>query len=184
MAKEDWYFVIGTVLALVALVLAALSTDWKLVWGRLPVPTDYRHWCVFALILGSLAFSTIGWRYKILAQRPPIQFVAATQETIYGRNYLNEIVEIDNKIFDHCTFTDVRLFYRGVGPWSFKEVKFNGNIMIQTDSMPLKSYNELLNAAEKIKGKRPELFVFDSKGNLSPLSPPVINPPAKPQENK
>ncbi len=55
--KNDWYFAISSVLA----ILALLGLDWKLVKGRLPMPQLGWHNSLFVfLIVASLAVSAIG----------------------------------------------------------------------------------------------------------------------------
>ncbi len=60
MGKDDWYFIVSTVLGLIAL----LGMDWKLVLGRVSVNSQPREILVLVAIVGSLVMSGIGW-YKI-----------------------------------------------------------------------------------------------------------------------
>jgi hypothetical protein len=60
MGKDDLYFIVSTILALLALV----GMDWKLVKGRLTLPQLNRRSVLFlCLILASIGLSTFGW-YK------------------------------------------------------------------------------------------------------------------------
>jgi hypothetical protein len=65
MGKDDIYFIVGTVLA----ILALFGTDWNIVRGRLAVsmkPNRWREILVLLAVIGSLVFSGIGWyRYHL-----------------------------------------------------------------------------------------------------------------------
>ena len=67
MGKDDIYFAIGTLLA----VLALFGMDWKLVRGRLSVSgkPKRRERFLLVAVIGSLAISSIGW-YQ--AQHPNV----------------------------------------------------------------------------------------------------------------
>lgn len=61
------------------------------------------------------------------------EFERTKLETISRHAYLNETVEIDGKLFDHCVFKNSTLTYHGKGPVTFLESKFEGSILLQTD---------------------------------------------------
>ena len=61
-------------------------------------------------------------------------------ETINRHSYINERVEIDGKIFDHCRFTNAAFLYRGTGPTAFLESTFIGSTFLETSNQVAKSY--------------------------------------------
>jgi hypothetical protein len=73
MDKDDLYFFVSTALGLVA----CLGMDWKLVKGRLSMPSLNRRNLLFvSLILGSLGLSAFGW-HKSIARRDQITGLSA-----------------------------------------------------------------------------------------------------------
>lgn len=98
-------------------------------------------------------------------------------EVISGRNYLNETVDIDGRVFDHCTFTNVTFFYHGTGYADFKEVKFFGDILLKTDDRPAMAYMQLATDLKKYPGiKVGHVYGIDTKGGMTPID---TEPPAK-----
>lgn len=147
MNRDDWYFIIATVLAIPAL----LGTDWKLVRGRLTVPTNpsrRRELLMLLAIVGSLTISSFGW-YK--AEHPHVDtWQSPTQQTIYAKSYINETVEIDGKTFDRCTFENVKLLYHGLGPVSFIQGTFKGQIWLGSDNLAIQNFGIANAALEKL----------------------------------
>jgi len=108
MDKNDWYFVISFVLAVIAL----LGMDWKLVLGRVSVPSQTREIVLLLAVVGSLVMSGIGW-YKINQGTNPsdiptslsLQFNAAGAYPIetgmanikYWYTFHQDFIEIDSK---------------------------------------------------------------------------------------
>jgi hypothetical protein len=70
--------------------------------------------------------------------------------TVTRRNYMNETVEIDGVAFDHCTFTNVNLYFRGRANWAFLESRFSGSIVLQTDDPSTKAFHQLSVFMQKI----------------------------------
>lgn len=126
--KDDWYFLISTVLA----ILALLGVDWKLFYGRLRMPSAFRKVLLLVAITGSLVMSGTGW-YR-LHHQDCRKFQDLSQQLIYGREFINEKVEIDGKRYENCTFTNVTFVYHGTGSFSFVNNSFHGARGIETDS--------------------------------------------------
>jgi|GEM_PF-4642534 len=98
-------------------------------------------------------------------------------ELVSGRNFLNETVDIDGKIFENCTFTNVTFFYHGTGYADFKNVKLFGDVLIKTDDRPAMAYLELVNSFAKFPGiKVGNIFGIDNKGGMTAID---TKPPAK-----
>jgi hypothetical protein len=137
MDKDDVYFAIGTAIALLAL----LGMDWKLVWGRIAMPTKPTRWreiFLLAAVIGSLAMSATGW-YQ--AEHPKVDAWKFPQtQTIYAKSYINETVELDGKVFDHCHFENVKLLYHGLGPVSFVQADFKGQIWLGSDNIGIRNF--------------------------------------------
>jgi hypothetical protein len=187
MKKEDWYFVISTVLGLLALV----TTDWKGVLGKVAMPTSQlRQIVILALICGSLLMSGMGW-YRLnrlnhmnRTTEISIHFNDQSQEVIYGHTYFNESVELDHKLFDHCVFENAKLVYHGLGPWGFKEATFKGTTIFASDNDGIKMWIGLIEFAKQanIDSKYSEPLMMDDKGNMSPLPPAIRNDHGKPNQ--
>lgn len=137
MGKDDVYFVIGTLLG----ILALLGMDWKLVWGRLSKQvrrSRKREVLLLTAVIGSLALSSIGW-YR--AEHPKVDvWKFPTQETIYAKSYINETVELDGKVFDHCHFENVKLLYHGLGPVSIVQSDFKGQVWVGSDNIAIQNF--------------------------------------------
>jgi hypothetical protein len=164
MGKDDIYFAIGTALA----VLGLLGMNWKLVWGRLskPVkPSRWRELLLLAAVMGSLAMSITGW-YR--TEHPKVDaWKFSNQETIYAKSYLNETVELDGKVFDHCRFENVKLLYHGLGPVSFIAANFEGQVWLGSDNIAIQNFG-IADAELKKKGTLIQLHNWvqmDKNGN-------------------
>jgi hypothetical protein len=59
-------------------------------------------------------------------------------------NFHDELVEIDGKVFEDCTFTNVTFFYRGKKPFSCRHNTIKGNQYVRTDSEAAYYWTELL----------------------------------------
>jgi hypothetical protein len=58
MSKEDWYFIVGTILALISL----LGMDWKLVRGKVAMSNQKRQVFLLIVVAASLVSNIAGWR--------------------------------------------------------------------------------------------------------------------------
>jgi hypothetical protein len=100
-----------------------------------------------AVIAIAVASSLITW-WVIGGVPPPraydyTKWQSDKNETISRRNYLNETVEIDGKLFDHCKFTNVTLMYHGLGATTFLEPQFVGSVALRTDNQAVKGFGIL-----------------------------------------
>jgi hypothetical protein len=87
MDRGDWYFIVGTALAIISL----LGVDWNLVNGRLPMPRLNRRNILFlCLILGSVGFSTIGWHKSSSRDRQMASLATSNRDVIGSNNDLKE----------------------------------------------------------------------------------------------
>ncbi len=67
--------------------------------------------------------------------RPRYQPIAAMEmDQVNDKQFVNESIEIDGKNFVGCTFVGVRLIYHGRKEFRIADSKFEGPIVIQTDS--------------------------------------------------
>jgi hypothetical protein len=177
--KDDLYFAIGTLLALVALGVALLTADWTLVRGRIRVPfLKTPMIIVLCLILASLGLSSIGW-YISLHQSPNcIHFKPTKGQTVYGQHFLNQEVELDNRYFEECTFENVTFIYHGIGPTGFKNTRANldpplkGVIALKTDNDAAKTFSLLQNGLRNSPGVvNFTVNSTDAHGNTQQLFP-------------
>jgi hypothetical protein len=100
--------------------------------------------------------------------------LAKINQTIYGKTFRNETVELDGKSFDHCTFENVTLVYHGTGLWDFKESTF-GPSLLRTDNASIKAFNQLLEFYRKTGRQMSDMHFVDENGNVIPIPPPVSN---------
>src|SRR5216683_857886 len=71
-------------------------------------------------------------------------------ERVADRHFVNETVELDGKNFEHCTFDNVKLLFRGRRISRMADSVFNGTVAITTDSDAISGFGELLNGFEFI----------------------------------
>jgi hypothetical protein len=92
MDKDDFYFLIGTVLAL----LTFFGIDWKLIRGQVCMePKRWKEFVLLGVILGSLCFSWIGWfKLREIQNRNPYATFQSRHNaqgamTVWGGGTLN-----------------------------------------------------------------------------------------------
>jgi hypothetical protein len=172
-ALPSWVISTGGVLTIGAV---AYGVFYPLAWlfsKFTAFPTSLSN-ALAMLLIGIMGTSAIAWWLYSGTGPQPIKFRPAPQETVYAKNFFNQEVEVDNNVFDHCSFENVRFLYHGLGRWEFKQSKFAGTISIETDNDAAKGLLELNNFFSKIpqittKG----LFNIDDKGNMSPIPGPI-----------
>src|SRR5438105_250835 len=106
MGKDDWYFAVSTLLA----ILALLGTDWNILQQRIAMSDKVRHRLALGLILSSLALSSLGWyRLRELQAKIPssdgeitIYRENALYKTVQGKKFINETVPIDDFRYVNC----------------------------------------------------------------------------------
>ena len=178
MDKGDWYFATSTFLAIIGL----LGIDWKLVWGKIPVPRLNRQIIFFVLIIASLAVSLLGWYQSNHLDLLHWRMKQADEQVISGQTFRNESVEIDGKKFDHCKFESVTLVYHSLAPADFVECQWTGTIYLKTDNDAAKGFMALVEGMRN--GPQMSLFKLggvDNHGNIVPIAPgiPVDRSPGK-----
>jgi hypothetical protein len=167
-AKEDWQFGITLFFALAVF----FGIDWDVIRRRVTVPpTELRQWVTLALAVIALVMGWRGWRRTKTQRR-----LAPATERIYGHTYRNEMVEIDGKVFDHCRFEDVTLWYRGTGTVDFIEASMKGKTLLSTN-LPAIGVFERVRAALSLGGKGFQAFTVDAHGNSTPLGAALIEKP-------
>jgi hypothetical protein len=127
MAKDDWYFAIGLVLAIIAL----FGIDWKLAFGNIQMlgKAVLRARLLVIVVLLSLCFSSYGWydaHYTLkfpIADTPNGERWAYTPlKTVYRKNFHDEQVVLDGNDFVDCTFgNNVTLKYTGFTPFRMEQ---------------------------------------------------------------
>lgn len=162
--KDDWYFVVSAVLA----VLGLLGMDWEVVRGRIMIPKfNKRHWLFLALIAASLLMSGIGW-YKS-THRDERRWATEKQETVYGRTFENETVDLDGRKFDHCTFKNVRMRFQGRAPTDFVYCQFQGKVALDTNNIVIVDYERLVMFIKDQAGPaNVSTGCRDEHGNINP----------------
>lgn len=87
------------------------------------------------------------------------KFSSETQETIYKKTFINETVDIDGKLFDRCTFSNVTFIYHGLGRPTFIEPRFmEGAIHWHSDNVAVNQYMKLMEYVQALPGS--EKFRF------------------------
>jgi hypothetical protein len=164
MQKDDWYFVIGLVLALAAF----FGVDWQSLKGNASTSKRRRARAIMAvvLIVGSLGLSSFGW-YS--SSHPNVAaWRSANVETVYAKSFLNETVVLDGKTFDHCHFENVKLLYHGLGPVRFNQSDFKGEVYFGSDNIAINQFMITSSAMDKFGGLIPlhNWVQMDSNGNV------------------
>jgi hypothetical protein len=150
--KNDWYFAISSVLA----ILALLGLDWKLVKGRLPMPQLGWHNSLFVfLIVASLAVSAIGWYKSSQHEDYKFRFSDAPLVEVRGKRFLNERVVIDGYRYTFCNFENVTLVYNGTAPFGLDNNQFYGSRNIFTDNPSIAASAMLMKALGMVKPDTP-----------------------------
>jgi hypothetical protein len=170
MDKDDFYFAVGTLLA----VLAFFGLDWKFVKGRFWMPhLTRRETLFFFLLLASVILSGVGWYKSSHRDLLHWRMQPADEELVYGKHFRNESVELDGKRFDHCTFENVTMIYHGLAPMDFVETSFKGNVFIKTDNQAAQGYMKISEWIKSLPNFDRSLGVteLDDKGNVLPLLP-------------
>jgi hypothetical protein len=73
-------------------------------------------------------------------------------ETIDGRDYLNETVNVDGRMFTNCRFTNVTLNYDGIGAVGFVGEKYSGTTKVVTRNQSAKNYAQFLDRFKHQRG--------------------------------
>jgi hypothetical protein len=74
------------------------------------------------------------------------------QETVYAQTYLNQTVEVDGKVFDHCHFMNTKLLFHGRGPASFVQSDFSGVTYVGSDNIAIRNFEAMNTAIGKAPG--------------------------------
>jgi hypothetical protein len=141
MGKEDWYFVVGTLLGIAGL----LGVPWREVFGKAKAAmhSPKREIFMVLALLGSLVMSSIGW-YRASHLQPDLtKFPEKKLERISGRTFVGGVVELDGKLFENCTFNGVTLMYHGAATYSLVQPKWAGSIFIKTDNKAIHDFEFL-----------------------------------------
>jgi hypothetical protein len=127
MAKEDWYFAISILLA----ILGLLAMDWKIAFGRMQMlgKSSMRARLIVAAFVFSLGLSCYGWYDSHHILKFPIadtpggnQWAYMPLRTVYRKNFHDEQVILDGYDFVDCTFGDnVTLKYTGSAPFKMEQ---------------------------------------------------------------
>lgn len=103
-------------------------------------------------------------------------------ETISGKDFLNETIDLDGKSFDHCTFRHVTFRYHGYAPTHFQDCHFRftpgdaANIGFFTDNEAITTFaviNQYMQSLRLPNGAPLGVRVLgkDSQGHDIPLGP-------------
>lgn len=137
-------------------------------------------WSIFiagtALLLASLAwwfFANYRIQRKGASADVGAQWSVPPAESLSGRRYVNEHIEIDGKSFEHCHFTNVSLLFHGRAPFQFLECRLDGEVIFLTDHPAVKSalsYGNMVrhmvvNAPAGVKSSS-GFGVKDNRGNI------------------
>jgi len=95
-----------------------------------------RNKVMLILILGGLAFSV----YAVYASS---HRYTTSVETLTGFTYANQMVEMDGRRFENCTFENSTLMYRGKGEVYRAGCRFVGNVVLTTDHPAITTFVRL-----------------------------------------
>jgi hypothetical protein len=155
-AVPDILILWGGIAAIIGVAACLYYPFYPLPWPAIPL----------ALLTGIAM--TWWWMYP---GQNNIQWNEERRQTIVRKNYANEIVKIDGRVFDHCKFINVTLLYEGEGPVTFIESQFSGSTVLQTPHPAINTYVQiqtwLLSSPNVAKSFIAEK---DESGNLRILS--------------
>lgn len=101
----------------------------------------WRLLVVAALLILNLIVSGLVWYRQsqdtAFADEPP-------KEVVRSKTFVNEIVDLDGKGYEDCTFIDVTFRYNATAAFQFSHNRVNGPFVITTDSQRVAAVVELL----------------------------------------
>ena len=162
MAKEDLYFAISTIIALIAV----LGIDWRIFRKNVtmrPIRSPrFRPALVLVLVIASLAMSSFGW-YSVHHNSYFTNDWMGIDERwklykkvdVWNKHYLNEAVEVDGHRYINCTFENVTFVYNATAPWEFTGASIVGSIHIKTDNRRLGAFLEFLKITNSLSPEVP-----------------------------
>jgi hypothetical protein len=100
-----------------------------------------------------------------LTKFPPRQL-----EAISGRTFMAETIEIDGKVFEHCTFKNTTFLYRGTDTFSFNQDNFEPPIFLRTDNKAIHDFESMRIALDKMLKGQVKIFDLDRQNNPHPLN--------------
>lgn len=129
-------------------------------------PSKARWMLVLALSICALIFSCIGL-YRTLYYGDYKRWQSPKQETVYAKSFVNETVELDGKIFDHCHFENVKLIFHGHAPVTFNQSDFKGELYFGSDNIAINQFMITSSALDRLKGfiRLHNWVQMDSNGN-------------------
>ena len=162
MAKDDWYFLIGTIIGVISL-LGLLGMDWKLVGSRVSLSSQTRQMILLSLVAGSLFMCALGW-YRLSTRSSTYSSDMSKLKSVRGRVYINEEVPLDGFDYRNCTFTNVTFVYQGTGVFNVSSNTISGTRLIKSGSAAVMSTVALLKGLGILRADFP---VMDS--NKQPI---------------
>jgi len=135
--------------------------------------------CTMAAILLTVVFS---WPNRTVDNNT---FGLDKTETISYKDFFNETIVIDNKIFDHCKFNNVQLMYHGLGNVTFIEPTWVGKNYARTDNQAAKVFGQLqYYFFNNPNVKLFEAGIVDGQGHIRVQQPTEIKPTTSPSQAK
>ncbi len=119
MGKEDWYFVVSTLIGLIGL----FAVPWKEIFGKVKsaMRSPKREVIMALALIGSLFMSSLGW-YKashlqpgsivlnVSVYDPPYP---APMQIVSDAKFEDQDVPLDGYIYERCTFKNICFLYDG-----------------------------------------------------------------------
>ena len=104
------------------------------------------------------------------------QRYSKTTEMVQNRDFLNEVVDCDGKVFHQCRFTNVTLQYTGYGATGFVECKFSTSVKIITSNTAAGAYARFIKLVEEQGGPATWQLHEQRKdgGRLEPVGAPEL----------
>lgn len=134
MQKEDWYFVIGAILA----VLAFFGVDSKFVKAKWPALSGWmRPNIAMALIVLSLGLSAYGLYIRREAEPYRFRWTNSkdfVMKKIEYKKFVNEVVPLDGISYRYCTFQNVTFLYNAVSPLTMEYNQILGQSQFRTEN--------------------------------------------------
>jgi len=149
MGKDDWYFVVGTILGVAGL----LGVPWKEIFGKAKAAMHSPKREIFMVIalLGSLVMSSIGWyrsshllpdsiTLNISVYDPPYP---APIHVVSGKKFEDQDVPLDGYIYEQCTFKNTCFLYEG-GAFGLHNSTVMNHWKVCVKDQRMKNYSQIL----------------------------------------
>jgi hypothetical protein len=123
-----------------------------------------------AITLAFVAFLLFGISFYFSYNKAdPTKFPPRVLEVVSGKTFIGQMVEIDGKRFEYCTFERVTLMYHGTAAYEFVNASWKDSIFLRTDNVAIENYWTLQRSLAAISSQV-KSYQLDKEGNPHPVN--------------